>query len=191
MNEMSVTKKMLAKLRENKDKQAREAAEQFVMEDVEKDNFLTMSKALMEEAVQESKKKILTEEDSSDTSHEKYFEIRKDTPQFGDVRVAQEETLKKTIGENIKLESDALKYYPDSDDITLEGKINTLNMSFQFRYNDPSGDGCYIWTEAMQLTDTNTKTLGKIRNAFCNWKDSITQDGDLMEKLNRAANREN
>jgi len=188
---MSVTKKMLAKLRENKDKQAREAAEQFVMEDVEKDNFLTMSKALMEEAVQESKKKILTEEDSSDTSHEKYFEIRKDTPQFGDVRVAQEETLKKTIGENIKLESDALKYYPDSDDITLEGKINTLNMSFQFRYNDPSGDGCYIWTEAMQLTDTNTKTLGKIRNAFCNWKDSITQDGDLMEKLNRAANREN
>ena len=191
MNEMSVTKKMLAKLRENKDRQAREAAEQFVMEDVEKDNFLTESKTLMEEAVQESKKKILTEEDSSDTSHEKYFEIRKDTPQFGDVRVAQEETLKKTIGENIKLESDALKYYPDSDDITLEGKINTLNMSFQFRYNDPSGDGCYIWTEAMQLTDTNTKTLGKIRNAFCNWKDSITQDGDLMEKLNRAANREN
>jgi hypothetical protein len=191
MNEMSVTKKMLAKLRENKDRQAREAAEQFVMEDVEKDNFLTMSKTLMEEAVQESKKKILTEEDSSDASHEKYFEIRKDTPQFGDVRVAQEETLKKTIGENIKLESDALKYYPDSDDITLEGKINTLNMSFQFRYNDPSGDGCYIWTEAMQLTDTNTKTLGKIRNAFCNWKDSITQDGDLMEKLNRAANREN
>jgi hypothetical protein len=63
-------------------------------------------------------------------------------------------------------------------------------MSFQFIYNDPSGDGCYIWTEAMQLTETNTKTLGKIRNAFCNWKDSITQDGDLMEKLNKAANRD-
>jgi hypothetical protein len=193
MNEMSVTKKMLAKLRENKDRQAREAAEQFVMENVVKDNFLTESKALMEEAVKESKKKILTEEESeneSDSSHKKFFEIRKDTPQFGDVRVSQEETLKKTIGENIKLENDALKYYPDSDDMTLEGKINTLNMSFQFRYNDPSGDGCYIWTEAMQLTDTNTKTLGKIRNAFCNWKDSITQDGDLMEKLNKAANRE-
>jgi hypothetical protein len=193
MNEMSVTKKMLAKLRENKDRQAREAAEQFVMENVVKDNFLTESKALMEEAVKESKKKILTEEESeneSDSSHKKFFEIRKDTPQFGDVRVSQEETLKKTIGENIRLENDALKYYPDSDDMTLEGKINTLNMSFQFRYNDPSGDGCYIWTEAMQLTDTNTKTLGKIRNAFCNWKDSITQDGDLMEKLNKAANRE-
>jgi hypothetical protein len=190
MNEMSVTKKMLAKLRENKDRQAREAAEQFVMENVVKDNFLTESKALMEEAVKESKKKILTEEESeneSDSSHKKFFEIRKDTPQFGDVRVSQEETLKKTIGENIRLENDALKYYPDSDDMTLEGKINTLNMSFQFRYNDPSGQGIYVWTEALQLTEENTKTIGKLRNAFLNWKDSITQDGDLMEKLSRAA----
>ena len=71
--------------------------------------------------------------------------------------------------------------------MTLEGKINTLNMSFQFRYNDPSGQGIYVWTEALQLTEENTKTIGKLRNAFLNWKDSITQDGDLMEKLSRAA----
>ena len=98
--------------------------------------------------------------------------------------------MKKTIGENIVLDEGALKYYPDSDDMTLEGKIRTLNMEFQFRYNDPSGDGCYIWCEAMQLTETNTRTLGKIRNAFSNWKDSITQDGDLMMKLKKAANKE-
>lgn len=194
MNEMSVTKKMLAKLRENKDRQAREAAEQFIVEETEKDNFLNRSKTLMEEAVKESKKKILTEaeaENESDDGHKNYFEIRKDTPQFGDVRVAQEETLKKTIGENIKLENDALKYYPDSDDMTLEGKINTLNMSFQFRYNDPSGaNGLYVWTEAMQLTEENTRTIGKLRNAYLNWRDSITQDGDLLEKLHKAAKRE-
>jgi hypothetical protein len=106
------------------------------------------------------------------------------------VRTSQEDVLKKTIGENIALDEGALKYYPDSDDMTLEGKIRTLNMEFQFRYNDPSGDGVYVWTEAMQLTETNTKTLGKIRNAFLNWKDSITQDGDLMMKLKKAANKE-
>jgi hypothetical protein len=39
----------------------------------------------------------------------------------------------------------------------------------------------------MQLTETNARTLGKIRDAFSNWKDSITQDGDLMEKLKKAA----
>ena len=193
MEERDITKRMLDKLREGKDKQAREAAEQFVVESKEEDNFLTRSKTLMEEAVKNNKKKVLTEaeaeEESSDESHDNYFEIRPNTPQFGDVRTSQEDVLKKTIGENIMLDG-ALKYYPDSDDMTLEGKIRTLNMEFQFRYNDPSGDGVYVWTEAMQLTETNTKTLGKIRNAFLNWKDSITQDGDLMMKLKKAANKE-
>lgn len=194
MEERDITKRMLDKLREGKDKQAREAAEQFVVESKEEDNFLTRSKTLMEEAVKNNKKKVLTEAEAEegydDDSHENYFEIRPNTPQFGDVRTSQEDVLKKTIGENIMLDEGALKYYPDSDDMTLEGKIRTLNMEFQFRYNDPSGDGVYVWTEAMQLTETNTKTLGKIRNAFLNWKDSITQDGDLMVKLKKAANKE-
>lgn len=193
MEERDITKRMLDKLREGKDKQAREAAEQFVVESKEDDNFLTISKTLMEEAVKNNKKKVLTEaeaEEESSDSHDNYFEIRPNTPQFGDVRTSQEDVLKKTIGENITLDEGALKYYPDSDDMTLEGKIRTLNMEFQFRYNDPSGDGVYVWTEAMQLTETNTKTLGKIRNAFLNWKDSITQDGDLMMKLKKAANKE-
>ena len=43
MNEMCVTKKMLAKLREGKDRQAREAAKAFVNESRENDNFLTKS----------------------------------------------------------------------------------------------------------------------------------------------------
>lgn len=193
MEERDITKRMLDKLREGKDKQAREAAEQFVVESKEDDNFLTRSKTLMEEAVKNNKKKVLTEaeaEEESSDSHDNYFEIRPNTPQFGDVRTSQEDVLKKTIGENITLDEGALKYYPDSDDMTLEGKIRTLNMEFQFRYNDPSGDGVYVWCEAMQLTETNTKTLGKIRNAFLNWKDSITQDGDLMMKLKKAANKE-
>lgn len=185
MNEMTITKKMLEKLRENKVNQAKKASEEFVMEKKEKDNFLTMSKILMQEAVND-KKKVLTEAEISD-DHKEKFEIKKDTPQFGDVRTSQEETIKKTIGENITFESEALLYYPDADDMTLNGKINTLNLTFQFRYNDPSGDGCYVWTEAMQLTETNARTLGKIRDAFSNWKDSITQDGDLMEKLKKAA----
>ena len=186
MNEMTITKKMLAKLRENKVNQAKKASEEFVMESKENDNFLTRSKILMQEAVNDKKKVLIEEENEND--HNKTFEIKKDTPQFGDVRTSQEEALRKTIGENISFDSNALLYYPDSDDMTLNGKINTLNLSFQFRYNDPSGDGCYIWTEAMQLTETNTRTLGKIRDAFSNWKDSITQDGDLMEKLKKAAN---
>ena len=188
MNEMCMTKKMLAKLRENRAMQAKKAADQFVTEEKEKDNFLTRSKILMEEAVDNSKKKVLTEEDEG---HKDYLIIKKDTPQFGDIRTSQEETIKKTINDNIKLENDALRYYPDSDDITLDGKIPPLNLRFQFRYSDPSGtDGLYIWTDALQLTEANTRTIGKLRNAFMNWRDSITQDAGLMEKLKQEAKRQ-
>ena len=58
MSERSITKKMLAKLRENRDRQAKEAAEQFVVEEKENENFLTKSKVLMEEAVKLNKKKF-------------------------------------------------------------------------------------------------------------------------------------
>jgi hypothetical protein len=144
----------------------------------------------MEEAVDNSKKKVLRESDEEDT-HKNFFVVKKDTPQFGDIRTSQEETIKKTINDNIKLENDALRYYPDSDDLTLDGKIPALNLKFQFRYNDPSGDGVYLWSEALQLTDANLKVVGKLRNCFMNWRDSITQDAGLMEKLKQASQKDN
>lgn len=187
MGEMNITKKMLATLRQGRVDEARKAAEQFVTEEKENDNFLTRSKILMKEAVENNKKKILTEEEQVDEEHKESFEITKDTPQFGDVRTSQEDAIRKAVNNNVKFGEKALKYYPKAEDMTLDGKIPSLNLEFQFRYNDPSGDGCYVWTEAMQLTETNARTLGKIRDAFSNWKDSITQDGDLMEKLKKAS----
>jgi transcriptional/translational regulatory protein YebC/TACO1 len=187
MGEMSITRKMLDTLRKGRVDEARRAAEQFVTEAQEQDNFLTRSKILMQEAIDENKKKILTEEEEVDDSHSDSFDITKNTPQFGDVRTSQEEAIRKAINGNVQFEENALKYYPKADDMTLNGKIPSLNLDFQFRYNDPSGDGVYVWTDAMQLTDTNARTIGKIRDAFSNWKDSITQDGDLMEKLKKAA----
>lgn len=180
-----MTKKMLGILRRNKVEQARNASKEFVSESVEKDNFLTRHRVLMEEAVNESKKKALNEEEGD--NHIDKLVIKKDTPQFGDVRVSQEEAIRKAVNTNVQFQEDALCYYPDADDMTMDGKIPSLNLRFQFRYSDPSGDGVYVWTEAMQLTDTNARMIGKIRDAFSNWKDSITQDGDLMEKLKKSA----
>lgn len=188
MGEMNITKKMLDTLRKGRVDEARKAAEQFVTEEQERDNFLTRNKILMEEAIKENKKKVLTESEADvDDDHKDSFDITKDTPQFGDVRTSQEEAIRKAVNNNVKFREKALKYYPKAEDLTLDGNIPSLNLDFQFRYNDPSGDGCYVWTEAMQLTETNARTLGKIRDAFSNWKDSITQDGDLMEKLKKAS----
>jgi hypothetical protein len=54
-SENSITRKMLDKLRSPRVEQARKAASEFVSETVEKDNFLTRSKALMAEAVDKKK----------------------------------------------------------------------------------------------------------------------------------------
>lgn len=60
MSEMRITKKMLSKLREGRDKRAREIDEQFIIETEEKENFLTKSRTLMKEAVEDNKKKTIT-----------------------------------------------------------------------------------------------------------------------------------
>ena len=187
-SEMSITKKMLATLREGRYTKEVEASKVFVNEKKENDNFITRSKILMEEAVND-KKKVLTEEEKIDDDHKKTFDINKNTPQFGDVRTSQEEAIRKAINDNVTFESNALKYYPDANDMTLDGKIPSLNLTFQFRYSDPSGaDGCYLWCDAMQLSETNARTIGKVRDAYMNWRNSITSDSDLMEKLKKAAN---
>ena len=181
----SVTRKMFNRIRSEKCKKEESYAKMFEnMKTEKKDNFLSNARVLMEEAIRSRK---INEENDND--HSKSYEIKKDTPQFGDVRVNQESMLKKTVGENVTLEDDALKFYPNANDLTLSGKITSLNLTFQFRYNDPSGQGVYVWAEALQLTEENTRTIGKLRDAFSNWKDSITQDGDLMDKLPRYASK--
>lgn len=186
------TKKMLNTIRENAEKAKKYPVNPLIVENKpkEEDNFLTRSKILMEEA-ENSQKKNLNEDKKTfnDENHDNSFPITKKTPQFGDVRVSQEEALLKTIGEQIKLDDDSLLYYPDAEDLVLNGEIKSLNTTFQFRFNDPSGQGVYIWSEALQLTEENSRTLGKIRDAFLNWKQGLVQDGDLMEKLKKAAER--
>ena len=144
-----------------------------------------MLSVIRENNEKNTNKTLITENESV-----KSFPITKNTPQFGDVRTSQEEALIKTIGESIELDENALVYYANNKDLVLTGKINSLSLTFQFRFNDPSGDGCYIWANSLQLTDTNNRTLGKVRDAFVNWKNALVQNGDLMSKLHQAVTQE-
>lgn len=146
-----------------------------------------MLSVIREKNEKTEKKTMLTE---NKETGKKSFVIQKNTPKFGDIRVNQEQSLIKTIGESIELGDNALIYYAENKDLVLTGKINSLSLTFQFRFNDPSGDGCYIWANALQLTDTNNRTLGKVRDAFVNWKTALIQDGDLMSKLYQEVTKE-
>ena len=120
---------------------------------------------------------------------QKEFVIQSNDIQFGNVRNSQADAIKKTVGD-VSLKPDALKYYPEINDIVLNGEVSGLGVAFQYRYKDPSGDGCYIWCEGLQMSDSNIKTIEKIRDAFLNWKQSIVEDGDLLDKLEKEANKQ-
>lgn len=173
MDELIITRKILKTIRENSNKKNK--TQDIINEDTyEKDNFLRRAEILMEEA--------------EDNKNVKDFVIKSNDTQFSNLRTSQEESLRRTIGD-VELEDDALVYHHDIDDITLDGMIRGLNIKFQFRYNDPSGDGCYITTSNLQLTDANTKTIEKIRAAFQNWKQGLSSDGNTMKDLEKAAER--
>lgn len=188
MNDYDITKKMLNSIRENVEKSNN--VKPLVMEDsLEDDNFLTRSKILMEEAEQRKLKKKLNEDYySQNNGGGDDFVIRANDTQFGNLRNSEEESLRKTVGA-VDLKDDALVYHPDIDDITFDGILKGLNIKFQFRYNDPSGTGCYASVANLQLTDDNIKVIQKLRAGFQNWKDSLTNDANTLHDLEAAAKR--
>lgn len=189
---------MLSKIRESVEKNKKYNVKPLEEESkpIVRENMLTEWKRLGEK--NDLKKKVITEDANVevDTNDEvkdlkgKKFTISKTTPQFGDIRETQEADLMKTIGERIDLGDDALVYYVEEEDLVLTGKIKAINVAFQFRYNDPSGDGCYIWANALQMTEKNVKTVGKIKDAFDIWNQKLDEDGDLMEKLKKEASKD-
>lgn len=157
----SSKKKMVGKLKEETDMTG-------------KDNFLTKTKVLMEEM---------------ENQHSSSVVIGKDTPQFGDIKKSQEDMIIKTIGDQVQFKEDSLIFYPDANDIVINGTLPSLNTTFQFRFNDASGEGVYIFANGMQLTEANTRTIGKLRDAYLNWRTSLIEEGDLMDKLKKSIER--
>ena len=74
---------------------------------------------------------LITEEAQSDNSQQtkEGFPITRKNPQFSDVREAQEQSIIKTLGENVEFEENALMFYPMNKDLVLTGKINSLNLA--------------------------------------------------------------
>ena len=164
-----ITRKMLSEIRKVMDEQNKIDLPEMVMEDHSHSSMLS--------------------ENTENVNGRQALVITSKDVQFGSVRASQEDAIRKTIGD-VSLKPDALKYYPQIHDLVINGEVSGLGITFQFRYKDPSGDGCYIWAEGLQMTDANLRTIEKIRDAFLNWKQSLIEDGDLLQKLDKQANKE-
>lgn len=77
-----------------------------------------------------------------------------------------------------KLKSPML-YYPEDGDITLSGVIPSLNNAkFQYRYLEPSGNGCFLWLDSIQLTDDTINRINKIYGVYKNWRQQLSTSED-------------
>ena len=136
--------------------------------------------------IRESKNLILEEENKDEN-----YVLRKNDAQFGDVRTSQEETFIKTVGQQVVFGENALMYIPSERNLKFFGEIPSLNLSFEFNLNAKDGnEGCKISVGSTTLSNDNYKTIGKIKDAYTNWKNSLIEDGDLMEKLYQAVTKD-
>lgn len=83
-------------------------------------------------------------------------------------------TCKKQFGADFEGFETPMLYYPKDGDVVLSGQIGSLNNAkFQFRLKDPSGEGCFIWVNPMQMTDSNLKLVKIIYGVYKNWKTDL------------------
>lgn len=101
-----------------------------------------------------------------------------DEPKFGNKTLStQIKSFKDVIKGNVEFGDNPLIYYPNDKDLVFAGTITDLNnLKWQFRLNDPSGDGCYIWVEALQLSEDNLRKINLIKNYYTNWKNKLLSD---------------
>ena len=128
-------------------------------------------------------RKALNEAESEDSKKEK------EKKESNGVAYTQQDELLRTSTQAAKEQFGAdfsnlktpMLYYKDDGDVTLSGEIPTLNDAvFQFRYRDPSGCGCFLWTKGqLILSDENLKKLHKINGVYKNWVDELSVSEDI------------
>ena len=116
-----------------------------------------------------------------------------DDPKFGQsVLSSQKEQFKASVDGGVEFssgneenpEDSPLIYFPDNGNLVFSGRIR--NIKWQFVLKDESGDGCYIWTDKLQLTQSNMRTLNRLQGFYLNWKDAWEKEGASLEKLKNA-----
>ncbi len=86
------------------------------------------------------------------------------------------QTAKEQFGADFTNIKTPMFYYKEDGDITFSCIIPSLNNArLQFRYKDPSGNGCFFWTGegSIVLSDENIKKLSRINGVYKNWKQEL------------------
>jgi len=92
------------------------------------------------------------------------------------------QTAKEQFGADFTDIKQPMFYYKQDGDVTFSCVIPSLNNSkVQFRYKDPSGNGCYFWSGegSIILSDENITKLSRILGVYKNWKQELSTNEDI------------
>lgn len=91
------------------------------------------------------------------------------------------QTAKTQFGADFSDLKNPMYYFKDDGNVSLTGKIPSLNdATFQFKFKDAGGNGCYIWTHGyLTLSDETLKQLSKINGVYKNWKNELSTAEDI------------
>lgn len=117
-----------------------------------------------------------------------------DDPKFGQQILTNQENEFKSVVDSaadFNLEGDPnapatnpLVYFPGEDgDLKFTGKVR--NLYWQFSLKDTSGNGCYIYANAFQLSQENMAMLNKLQGYYENWKKYWETEGRLLDAFGK------
>lgn len=155
-------------------------------------NFLNKVRRFDE---QQNKKSSLINEDSSShksTSSKNAIAVT-DDPRFGNnvltnqiqqFRTSVESGAQFSKPENGDVTEAPLIYIPSTNNLVFSGVIPCLNnMKFQFSLRTSTGNGCFIWTDGMILSQENMKILNKLWGFYKNWVEQWNTESSDLEKM--------
>lgn len=88
-----------------------------------------------------------------------------------------------------KVEDAPLVFMPETGNLVFGGVIPCLNnMKWQFVLKTSTGNGCFIWSDGLILSDENIKILQKLRGYYKNWYLSWMEQSADLERLVKIIN---
>ena len=83
-----------------------------------------------------------------------------------------------------KVSESPLIFIPSENNLIFSGTIPRLNnLKFQFKLRTNTGEGCFIWSDGLILSEENIKTLFKLYGFYVNWRNSWFEESRDLEML--------
>ena len=123
-----------------------------------------------------------------------------DDPRFGEAVLSNQiEQFRSSVEsgaqfnkpEQGKVEEAPLIYMPSTGNLVFSGVIPCLNnLKWQFVLKTNTGNGCFIWSDGLILSDENMRILQKLYGFYINWRNSWNTESRDLEMLSSMFNND-